>query len=60
LILLNKYDLRQMLADIEEDLIVQHEDTEQQVNINQSVITALLLKKSAGTGNDHNKKPGNN
>ncbi|MFO8112135.1 MAG: hypothetical protein R6T92_06460 [Desulfosalsimonadaceae bacterium] len=47
-----KYDLKEVLAEIEEDLSVEHKDMVQEVNISQSVIMNLMRKH--GRLNDQN------
>lgn len=47
-----KYDLKEVLAEIEEDLSVEHKDMAQEVNISQSVIMNLMCKH--GGRNDQN------
>ncbi len=47
-----KYDLKEVLAEIEEDLSVEHKEMEQEVNISQSVIMNLMRKH--GGRNDQN------
>jgi len=50
MILKEKYDLNQMLAEIEDDVNEQEKDMSQQKNIPQEVITELMIK------NLHQKK----
>ncbi len=49
-----KYDLKQVLAEIEEDLSVEHKDMAQEVDISQSVIMNLMRENSG------RKDPNNN
>ncbi len=51
-----KYNLSQVLADIDEDIAAQEKDMTQHVNISQPVIAALMRKKTARTGSDRNKE----
>lgn len=45
-----------MLAEIEDDLAVQDNDMEQQVNISQSVIASLMVKKVAEKDTNNNSR----
>jgi|GEM_PF-4330513 len=51
-----KYNLSQVLADIDEDISAQENDMTQHVNISQPVIAALMRKKTARTGSGRNKE----
>jgi len=51
-----KYNLSQVLADIDEDISAQEKDMTQHVNISQPVIAALMRKKTARNGSDRNKE----
>lgn len=51
-----KYDLNKILAEIEDDLAVQDNDMEQQVNISQSVIASLMIKKVAEKDTNNNSR----
>ncbi len=51
-----KYDLKKMLAEIEDDLGVQDNDMEQQLNISQSVIASLMIKKVAEKDTNNNSR----
>ncbi len=51
-----KYNLSQVLADIDEDISAQENDMTQHVNISQPVIAALMRKKTARTVSGRNKE----
>jgi len=48
-----KYDLKQVLAEIEEDLSVEYKDMAQEVDISQSVIMNLLRKEGIRQRDDN-------
>lgn len=50
-----KYNLSEVLADIDEDIAAQEKDMTQHVNISQPVIAALMRKKTALTESGRNK-----
>lgn len=51
-----KYNLEQVLAEIEEDLAVQHNILEQQIDIRQSVIMNLMRKCNTRQDQDNNSR----
>lgn len=51
-----KYNLEQVLAEIEEDLAVQHNILEQQIDISQSVIMNLMRKRNTRQDQDNSSR----
>ncbi len=51
-----KYNLEQVLAEIEEDLAVEHNILEQQIDISQSVIMNLMRKRDTRQDQDNNSR----